>query len=447
MSSACSILRTSFPACGEKSVATVPGQIALTLIPYCRRSSAMHSVNPSRPHLEAQYIPPPAKAFLPASDAILIMWPVRRSIIAGATALLSRNTAFRLVSNTASQSDSAAPWKGPKYPMPALLTSTSIAPRDCSVFCTSFPISFKRVTSAAVTTTLPPPPCSSAAALSSLSACREHKLSFAPRRPRLRATASPIPRLPPVTNATLPFSGFSATISSLQRGDSLPRYNIITLRWRRARTSGNPVFLNGSQHNLDSIPVSLVQEAGNNMRKSFAIIGAFLTVVGMLCLFVRPAAAQAQQDQNKPVPYTMPEYNGFQACHAETNAQMRVKCLDDFAAKFPNSSLMPYVLGLYYTTYDELKNYPKTVDYADKLVALGDKAGDAGTRLQALYIRTLAFNYAFSEKASDATDQLNKARAASLEGLRLISTITTKPANVTEDQFTQQKKALIVLFN
>jgi len=183
------------------------------------------------------------------------------------------------------------------------------------------------------------------------------------------------------------------------------------------------------------------------MRKSFAVIGAFLTVIGMLCLFVRPAAAQDQQDQNKPVPYTMPEYNGFQACHAETNAQMRLKCLDDFAAKFPNSSLMPYVLGLYYTTYYELKNYPKTVDYADKLVTLGDKAGDAGTRLQALYIRTLAFNYAFSEKASDATDQLNKARTAALEGLRLIGTITAKPANVTDEQFTQQKNALIVLFN
>ncbi len=34
---------------------------------------------------------------------------------------------------------------------------------------------------------------------------------------------------------------------------------------------------------------------------------------------------------------------------------------------------MPYVLQLYYTTYNELKNYPKTIDYADKLVALGDK--------------------------------------------------------------------------
>jgi tetratricopeptide (TPR) repeat protein len=192
--------------------------------------------------------------------------------------------------------------------------------------------------------------------------------------------------------------------------------------------------------------MNLVQEAGNNMRKSFAMIGAFLTVIGMLCLFVRPAAAQGQQDQNKPVPYTMPEYNGFQACHAETNGQMRVKCLDDFVAKFPNSSLMPYVLQLYYTTYNELKNFPKTVDYADKLVALGDKV-DAGTRLQALYARSLAFNYAFSDKAADP-DQLNKARAAALEGLKLLNGIT-KPATppMTDDQFAEQKKVPTILFN
>jgi tetratricopeptide (TPR) repeat protein len=182
------------------------------------------------------------------------------------------------------------------------------------------------------------------------------------------------------------------------------------------------------------------------MRKSFAMIGAFLTILGMLCLSVGPVAAQDQQDQNKPAPYTMPEYNGFQACHAETNAQMRAKCLDDFVAKFPNSTLMPYVLQLYYTTYNELKNYPKTIEYADKLVALGDKI-DVGIRLQALYTRALAFAYAFSEKASDATDQLNKARAAALDGLKLINGITTKPANVTDDQFAQQKNALIVLFN
>jgi hypothetical protein len=140
----------------------------------------------------------------------------------------------------------------------------------------------------------------------------------------------------------------------------------------------------------------------------------------------------------------MPEYNGFQACHAETNAQMRVKCLDDFVSKFPNSTLMPYVLQLYVQSYNELKSYPKVIEYADKLVALGDKV-DAGTKLQALYTRSLAFNYAFSDKAPDP-DSLNKARAAALEGLKILSTIP-KPANLTDEQFAEQKKGPTVLFN
>jgi tetratricopeptide (TPR) repeat protein len=179
------------------------------------------------------------------------------------------------------------------------------------------------------------------------------------------------------------------------------------------------------------------------MRKFFVIIGMLLTVLGALCLDARPSAAQ-DQDQNKAAPYTMPEYNGFQACNAETNAQARVKCLDDFVAKFPNSSLMPYVYRLYYTSYNELKNFPKTIEYADKLVALGDKV-DAGTALQALYTRSLAFNYAFNEKAPDATEQLNKARAAALAALDMLNKIA-KPANLTDEQFTEQKKGPTVMF-
>src|SRR6202050_950722 len=165
--------------------------------------------------------------------------------------------------------------------------------------------------------------------------------------------------------------------------------------------------------------VTLVQEAVDIMRKFLGIIAA-LAILMALSLFAQPAAAQDQADQNKAPAYTMPEYNGFQACHAETNAQMRVKCLDDFVSKFPNSTLMPYVLQLYVQSYNELKNYPKTIEYADKLVALGDKV-DAGTKLQALYTRSLAFNYAFNEKAADAADQLTKARAAALEGLKILT--------------------------
>ena len=93
--------------------------------------------------------------------------------------------------------------------------------------------------------------------------------------------------------------------------------------------------------------------------------------------------AQQAQDQTAKPTYTIPEYNAFQAANAEKDPQARLKLLDDFGAKFPNSTLNPYVYQLYVKTYTELKNYPKVIEYADKLTALGDKV-DIPTRLGAL---------------------------------------------------------------
>ncbi|MGA7091883.1 MAG: hypothetical protein WBX12_14475, partial [Candidatus Acidiferrales bacterium] len=139
-----------------------------------------------------------------------------------------------------------------------------------------------------------------------------------------------------------------------------------------------------------------------------------------------------------------PEYNAFQAAHSEKDAAARIKLLDDFVSKFPNSTLMPYVYQLYYPTYKELKDYHHAIEYADKVIALGDKV-DAGVRLQAVLIRCQIFPLAFNPKAADAHDQLVKERDAGLLGARLLESYP-KPANVTDDQFAQQKKPGLATF-
>ena len=113
------------------------------------------------------------------------------------------------------------------------------------------------------------------------------------------------------------------------------------------------------------------------MRKVFVAKGIILIALGILAVPARPAAAQDQSSQ--PPPYTIPEYNAYQAARAETNAQNRVKLLDDFVSKFPNSTLTQYIYQLYIQSYSELKTYPKVIEYCDKLLAMGDKvdAGDA----------------------------------------------------------------------
>jgi hypothetical protein len=142
----------------------------------------------------------------------------------------------------------------------------------------------------------------------------------------------------------------------------------------------------------------------------------------LVASYSRPAAAKPapqEEGQQKKPSYTLPEYNAFQAANTEKDLQTRIKLLDDFVAKYPNSTLMPYVYTLYYQTYNQLKNYPQTVAYADKLVALGDKV-DAGQRLQAIQIRVQAFLASFNAKAPDAQDQLTKERDAALQGAHML---------------------------
>jgi tetratricopeptide (TPR) repeat protein len=184
------------------------------------------------------------------------------------------------------------------------------------------------------------------------------------------------------------------------------------------------------------------------IRMRFATKGILFAALVLFCFSARPAAANGlQQDQGK-TSYTIPEYNAFQAARAETNAQNRIKLLDDFVTKFPSSTLMTYVYQLYSSTYAELKNYPKVLEYSDKLLAMGDKL-DTGTRLQTLQTRVQAFqSVPFNGKASDAHDQLVKERDAAKEGADLLAKYP-KPADskLSDEQFAEQKKPGIAFFD
>ena len=183
------------------------------------------------------------------------------------------------------------------------------------------------------------------------------------------------------------------------------------------------------------------------IRKCLIMKAILLSALVWACVLARPAATQAQQaqDQAKPT-YTIPEYNAFQAANAEKDPQARLKLLDDFVAKFPSSTLNPYVYQLYIKTHTDLKNYPKVIEYADKVIALGDKV-DAAGKLQALQARCQVFPYAYNAKAPDATEQLNKERDAALQGGKLLADFP-KPAGstMTDEQFAEQKKPVLAFF-
>ena len=166
------------------------------------------------------------------------------------------------------------------------------------------------------------------------------------------------------------------------------------------------------------------------MKRKWMLTGAMLLVLTSVICGSQPAAWAVPQE--KPA-YTRAEYDAYNVAANEKNPQQRLKLLDEFVAKYPNSSLLVYAYQVYYTTYNELKNYPKTVEYADRLLSFGDKL-DVVTRFQALYLRTLAFNFAFSDKDPSAKEQATHAREAAFQGLKVLEELK-KPEGVTDEQF------------
>jgi tetratricopeptide (TPR) repeat protein len=173
---------------------------------------------------------------------------------------------------------------------------------------------------------------------------------------------------------------------------------------------------------------------------SVAFVAAALVVSAAAATW---AAPQEQQQQQKPN-YTLAEYNAYMDAHGEKDPQAKIKKLDDFVMKFPMSALMMYIYGDYYTTYYALKNYPQTIEYVDKLMAL--PTVDLGTKLQSLGYRAQAMLYGSGDKALQTPEAYTKGKDAAAKGLETLNQ-WQKPQNMTDEQFTTNKKGLGVLFN
>src|SRR3984893_147833 len=156
---------------------------------------------------------------------------------------------------------------------------------------------------------------------------------------------------------------------------------------------------------------------------------AGLAIAAALCLVVgsalpRMSLAQAPaggQDASGAKPqYTMAEYNAYTAAQSTKDPTQQIMQLDDFVSKYPNSALLIYVYPLYYNAYSQLKNYPKVIEYADKLLALGDKI-EPPVKYQAYYAR--AFAYSNLNPAPTEADMAKKGRQSAIDGLATLNTL------------------------
>jgi tetratricopeptide (TPR) repeat protein len=173
---------------------------------------------------------------------------------------------------------------------------------------------------------------------------------------------------------------------------------------------------------------------------------ASFAVVAVLGLFVLTAAGVRAQDTgaaatNAPgQKYTMAEYNAYQATASEKNAAAQIKELDDFVAKYPNSALLNYIYPLYYRNYGQQKNFPKTIEYADKQIALSSST--PAEKYDAYSVRAFAFNNTQNPDAASA----KAAYSAALEGAKIVPSVP-KPDGVSDEDFTKQKNESISMFN
>ncbi len=181
----------------------------------------------------------------------------------------------------------------------------------------------------------------------------------------------------------------------------------------------------------------------NRARVGLIGLGVAVFIGGVAASAAAQAPQQAPADQ-KPA-YTLVEYNLYQQAFNEPNAGQRIKDLDDFVSKFPTSALLPYVYHTYYLTYNELKNYPKVIEYADKEVAFGDKV-NVQTRIDALYLRTVAFNYWFTGNDPNAKDEASQERDAAVAGIALLAKIP-KPADQTDAAWATTLAGPTITFN
>jgi len=172
------------------------------------------------------------------------------------------------------------------------------------------------------------------------------------------------------------------------------------------------------------------------------LLSGVLTVVLALSAAAAAAGQQPAQGAAQQPKYSPAEYQDYTAAQSEKNAQQRATLLEAFVAKWPQSELLPYVYQLMVTTYAELRNFPKVMDSADRLLALGEKI-DPWSRAQAIFQRCIAYQSAVKP---GEVENAKKAIAAAETGAALVPQLQ-KPEQATPEQWEAAKKQLLTVFH
>jgi hypothetical protein len=138
------------------------------------------------------------------------------------------------------------------------------------------------------------------------------------------------------------------------------------------------------------------------------------------------------QDQGEKPLDTSTEYTVFQAANEEKNSQAKIRLLDEFCAKYPDSTLLPEIYRDYYLAYFSTRNYRRAIEYADKFLTLGDST-DPGDRLEALTTRAQAYFEGCGDTVFQTPESYAMARTAALQGLQTVGQFPIPREDITGD--------------
>jgi hypothetical protein len=163
-------------------------------------------------------------------------------------------------------------------------------------------------------------------------------------------------------------------------------------------------------------------------------------LLGVALLGSASALASSVDAQGQAAPaYSREAYDAYLSCHANTAPEQKVGCLDKWMEKYgkTDAGLLVYVYYDYLQTYNALKDYPKAVDTADKMLALPNV--DPASQYTLLFARAQNYMAGAAMKELSTPAALTAARDAAKLGLKALDTLK-KPDAMAQADWDKNKK-------
>jgi hypothetical protein len=163
-------------------------------------------------------------------------------------------------------------------------------------------------------------------------------------------------------------------------------------------------------------------------------------LLGVALLVSASALSTSAGAQGQAAPaYSREAYDAYMSCHSNTAPEQKIACLDKWMEKYgkTDAGLLVYIYYDYLQTYNALKDFPKAVDTADKMLALPNV--DPASQYTLLFARSQNYMAGANTKELSTPAALNAARDAAKQALKLLDTLK-KPDAVAQAEWDKTKR-------